>query len=363
MSSHRLSATLSEFKLKGSASLPAGKDAEFTFDLNGGLSLNCDYLNDTKNVRESFVEDWGITFHGEGSKFEILSPNHLVANITPPLLHAVGFVVQAIQLANSEPTMVSEALPPAESEESKGVGAWVWNGTGHDIEVSLTGPAGTGDIITMPRKEFKTLGKVPLRRDQVTYDAKILACRKRFDWILKFSGTSPEGKKWDAPDVPVRVAGRHLYHLSDIGCNLVVNVLVEVNSQVPVVLIHGASALHNTSNKVIVVSTDRGDFSVPTGGTYNGCLGGGEKIVSKTREGHELVTNLKTDKEIHDYARFFFENPDGEALDQESLMTDKFFLDGRKLTGPEVVKLLGVRPGRNIDLIDNNPQKPFTRVC
>lgn len=248
----------------------------------GQLKVEASYWNDQLRLMEPFVEPWRMDLSAQEGTIRAHARDHLVVNVTPPLLQALAIAAGSLQASDS----ASASSAPKGSKERR-VAALVFNRTHSVVKVAMREPGG----------RYRRFVTIPARSPDAAaleFDAGEAARGRAAArgggadaWSMKIEGEE-HGQRWSIPeDIPSGMSGRHAFAID--GRTFVVTVRVDVRSLAPIVTIGGTTTVENRTGVVIRLRHDdngrskHGTSEVEPAQCWSGQLGGGFTLLIPAR--------------------------------------------------------------------------------
>jgi len=297
----RVRVDLSAVKVAGSVMPPCVAEPQIDFDLKGGLHLKAAYWNEEHARSEPLLEDWNIDLLCEGSSFKVAAPKHMVINLTPPLLQAVGVLKDSLTVAGKKRSAVLQQIPPDYETEAENAACWVVNLTGRDLKVCCVGPGGKGKVVVLK----KELRDKPMKVELNAKKLKGYQLKEQDSFHLEFESVT-RGEFSIQEKVSFGVAGRRVHSIPKLNRYMVADVCLDVLTQAPVITLSGLVTITNATPDVVSIDVQIGSIKLGAGETYCAGLGGGGRMLVG-----DLVVPLPDDKVVREVSGLTGDNIQG----------------------------------------------------
>eukprot|EP00913_Durusdinium_trenchii_P001866 g1727.t1 len=125
---------LKDVYLKGGIRRGSSGIAALESGLKGSLQLSAEYWNQSLGITEPFVEPWRLQLSASPHLLCLRAEEHLVLNLTPPLIQALSVASNSLADAKDEGVELRHTETP--------VAVWVYNRTLCDVRVAVRNPEG-----------------------------------------------------------------------------------------------------------------------------------------------------------------------------------------------------------------------------
>eukprot|EP00931_Biecheleriopsis_adriatica_P012206 TRINITY_DN11332_c0_g2_i1.p1 TRINITY_DN11332_c0_g2~~TRINITY_DN11332_c0_g2_i1.p1 ORF type:complete len:2486 (+),score=536.22 TRINITY_DN11332_c0_g2_i1:86-7543(+) len=224
--------------------------------IEGELEVSAAYWNQSQQIVEPFVEPWRIKLRGDDRMLSLRSEQHMVMNLTPPLIQALTVAANSLAEANEV-----TAFDKLEESEPKPVAAWIYNRTLCDVRVSVRAEDQRSESVSISRWEFDEPRAVELacitKQRQGT---EIESAQQEGRWVLEVEvrgGDTDDGEIrsgggwWVRQEIDFATSGRRLLQIGQ-HC-MAVDFYVSVHTLAPVVSLCGVCQLRNMTSRRLTV--------------------------------------------------------------------------------------------------------------
>ncbi|CAJ1404539.1 unnamed protein product [Effrenium voratum] len=303
---------LSDVSLQGGLFRAHNSGFEAMEGLRARLQLRAEYWNQSLRVAEPFLEPWNLHLEASPSLLSVRAEEHLVLNITPPLMQALTVALNSLASAKETQDKAFDQL----AQTGAPVAVWVFNSTLCDVRVAVRNPAGARSApVEISRWDFREPVALYLAADS---DAP-LSVGTSSRWVLEMQlrGGDMDNAKtgqgwWVREELPFSTTGRRVIPVGHR--HLCVSFSVDVRSLAPIVALSGVGLLQNMTSRPLSVSLGELDgeaqqVEVPPYQTWKAGIGGGYEV------------SMPLDKR----GQFKMKLPlDSEPLDEREKLLDRF---------------------------------------
>lgn len=264
---------------------------------HGRLQLSAEYWNERIRITEPFVEPWRLRLQATPSRLLLRAEEHLVLNLTPPLLQALTVASNALASAKEDAFDVEHSTAP--------VAVWVYNRTLCDVRVAARNPEGERST---PVEISRWAMQEPVAVELATSSTESPAVGTS-RWVLEMelrggdadSATTGTGW-WVRQELPFSTSGRRLVSVGHRHL-LCVSFSVDVRTLAPVVSLSGIGVLENMTSRSLTVNLGKdGDGNEQTVDvepyqSWQAGIGGGYEVTMPLDKLGHLKAKLPLDSE------------------------------------------------------------------
>ncbi|CAK8990204.1 Hypothetical protein (Fragment), partial [Durusdinium trenchii] len=228
---------LKDVYLKGGIRRGSSGIAALESGLKGSLQLSAEYWNQSLGITEPFVEPWRLQLSASPHLLCLRAEEHLVLNLTPPLIQALSVASNSLADAKDEGVELRHTETP--------VAVWVYNCTLCDVRVAVRNPEGERSLAISGWAYQE-----PVALELATKSAP-LSVGTSSGWVLEME-MELRGGWWVRQELPFSTTGRRILRVERQNW-LCVTFSVDARLLAPIVSLSGIGLLENMTSSNLTV--------------------------------------------------------------------------------------------------------------